>query len=176
MHESKILQGAKQELWHGLVKHGEQLAGKNLPDELQHYLITVFDRTFETNDEQPSFVDGSVVVMLSEALNKTGHEKRNSLKYLGDVCLLRAGFSRFVSRTFKRMTNNPKQFYVSMGVTSFMFLYSDYENHRQRQQGATYRLVAQNLHSLVAVLSSIEHKEPVVEKLQRVTVGNVTYL
>lgn len=176
MSELEILCGTKMELWHGLVKYGVKLSGQDLSDELEHYLITVFDRTFEPNEKRKSFINGSVVMMLSEAQGKEGLEKREALRFVGDTCMMRAGFSQFISRTFKKIESNPRQYYMNMGIASFMMLYAEYENRKQRNKGWMYQLVAHNLHSLVEVLSSIENHEVVVENLQKTTEGNVTYL
>jgi hypothetical protein len=115
-------------------------------------------------------------MMLSEAQGKEGLEKREALRFVGDACMMRAGFSQFISRTFKKIESNPRQYYMNMGIASFMMLYAEYENHKQRNKGWMYQLVAHNLHSLVEVLSSIENHEVVVENLQKTTEGNVTYL
>lgn len=135
--KSEILCGTKLELWHGLIQYGVKLSGKDLSDELQHYLITVFDRTFEPTDRRKLFVEDSVVMMLSEAQSKEGFEKRDALRFVGDSCIMRAGFSQFVSRAFKKIEGNTRQFYINMGMTSFMTLYAEYENCKQRQKGST---------------------------------------
>lgn len=176
MHESKIICGKETELWRDLVQYGVKLSGKALLEELEHYLVTVFETTFQYKEEQKSFLDGSVAMMLSDAQGQEYFVKWDTLRFVGNTCILRAGFSRFVPRTFGRMCSNPSQYYMAMGATTFMTLSAEYENFKQRQQEEKYRLVARNVPSLIEVLSKLENNEKVVEHLHRVTVGNVTYL
>jgi hypothetical protein len=168
--------GSKFELWRALVQYGADISGKNLSDELEHYLVTVFDRTFEPTDGGRCFLDGSIVMMFSDAQSKDGFAKFEALRFVGDACLLRAGFNQFVSKNFKKIERDPKQYYVNIGMSSFMTLYAEYENRRQESKGYTYQLVAHNMNTLVDVLSSIETHDLVTEQLQHTTVGNVTYL
>ena len=168
MFETDILSGSKLELWDNLVQHGSEISGNELSDELKHYLITVFDRTFQRTDERKSFLEGSVVIMLSEAQSREGFEKLDALRYVGDSCILRAGFSKFVSRSFKRVESNPKQYYINLGVTSFAMLYGEYENRKKRQKGSTYKLVASNLPTIVDVVSSIENHEVIFNHIHEI--------
>ena len=176
MCDSKFLCGTRLELWYELVQHGVKLSGRDLFDERKHYLITVFDRTFDRKEGSKLFIEGSVVLMLNEALEKEKFNKRQALRFVGDACLICAGFSQCVTRAFKKIEKSPKQYYINMGEASFMMLYAEYENRKQRNKGSTYRLVATNINSLVEVLSSINNHEPVVESLYKTTVDNVTYL
>jgi hypothetical protein len=124
----------------------------------------------------PSLVGGSVVMMLTNTQDKGGHEKRQCLRFVGNVCLIRAGFTRFISPKFRKLEANPRQYYINIGRASFMTLSFEYENRKQGSKGSVYRLVAHNLHSLVAVLSSLENHKKFVGKIATNTVENVTYL
>ena len=74
-------------LWHELVREGEQRAGRELGEERESYLVMTLMRHLG-DSPLPHRV---MALELLEALNRSGRQRRDDLRDVGDRCLLISG-------------------------------------------------------------------------------------
>lgn len=83
-----ILTGEGTNLWHELVREGEQRAQQRLDEDAESYLVFTLMR----HHRDAPLAHRTMALELLEALQRSGRRREDELRDVGDRCLLLAGF------------------------------------------------------------------------------------
>ncbi|MCE3004635.1 MAG: hypothetical protein LW860_18360 [Xanthomonadaceae bacterium] len=83
-----ILTGEGTNLWHELVREGEQRARQRLDEDAEAYLVFTLMR----HHRDVPLAHRTMALELLEALRRSGRRREDDLRDVGDRCLLLAGF------------------------------------------------------------------------------------
>jgi hypothetical protein len=83
-----ILTGEGTNLWHDLVREGEQRAQQRLDEDAESYLVFTLMR----HHRDAPLAHRTMALELLEALQRSGRRREDELRDVGDRCLLLAGF------------------------------------------------------------------------------------
>ena len=82
-----ILTGEGTNLWHDLVREGEQRAQQRLDEDAESYLVFTLMR----HHRDAPLAHRTMALELLEALQRSGRRREDELRDVGDRCLLLAG-------------------------------------------------------------------------------------
>jgi hypothetical protein len=82
-----ILTGEGTNLWHDLVREGEQRARQRLDEDAESYLVFTLMR----HHRDAPLAHRTMALELLEALQRSGRRREDELRDVGDRCLLLAG-------------------------------------------------------------------------------------
>lgn len=83
----EILTGEGTNLWHALVREGEQRAQQRLDEDAESYLVFTLMR----HHRDAPLAHRTMALELLEALQRSGRRREDELRDVGDRCLLLAG-------------------------------------------------------------------------------------
>lgn len=84
----EIVTGVDTQLWHELVREGEQQAREHLDEDAESYLVFTLMR----HHRDAPLAHRTMALELLEALQRGGRRREEELRDVGDRCLLLAGF------------------------------------------------------------------------------------
>jgi hypothetical protein len=84
----EIVTGIDTQLWHELVREGEQRARQRLGEDAESYLVFTLMR----HHRDAPLAHRTMALELLEALQHRGRRREDDLRDVGDRCLLLAGF------------------------------------------------------------------------------------
>lgn len=109
-----VLHPTSTSQWHALVNEASNACQINLNEELQSYLVFLLMRFVEA----PDIAKTVLALELLNSAHQQGHHKIDTLREVGDSCLLFSGL--FPGRARKRRVRI--SYYVSMGQTAYSSL------------------------------------------------------
>lgn len=170
MHDDTLRFGSATELWYELVRDGEQRMHTPLPESIESYLVFVLLR-----HQRDAAMGGRIMALeWLDSVERVGSERADSLRDVGDRCLLIAGmFPRLAERRQVRPS-----YYAALGRGAYEAVaassragYAELFEQLARAFDAMLRVLA-GLHPRQAPASanvqSIEHE---LEALMRLTPG-----
>lgn len=111
MRDESLQLGSPLQLWHELVREGEERVRTPLPEIIESYLVFVLQR------HQGDAVLGGRTMALDwlDGMERMGHERADALRDVGDRCLLIAGlFPRLAERR-----NVQPGYYAALGQAAY---------------------------------------------------------
>lgn len=100
--------------WHSLVCEAEQAARHFLDEELQSYLVFLLMRFLG----KPQIASSIVALEYIKGMRETGQCQHDTLRTVGDTCLLHAGF--FPERAKRRRVSTT--YYMELGCGAYLRL------------------------------------------------------
>lgn len=151
-----ITDKARVELFHDLVREGEQRAQQPLDETLESYLVFTL---IEHMRDAGVGAEASAIELL-DGLDQVGALRERSLRNVGDRCLLIAGFYPGLAR--KRMVT--PQYYAALGRHA----YDELAAGLRASLADLYRSLSTAFDALVRVLAecrelSVARRVPVLE-------------
>lgn len=104
-------QGSALQLWHELVRDGEDRAHVELPETVESYLVFMLQR-----HQRDGLLGARVMALdLLDGLDRVGSDRADALRDVGDRCLLIAGLFPALARR----RNVTPRYYAALGRSAY---------------------------------------------------------
>jgi len=131
--------------WHELLSEAEEKAKLQLEEDLKSYLIFVLMRLMK----KPEMLFGAAALNYLESLVQFGESKRQSLRDVGDKCLLLSGF--FPKQTIKRRV--AADYFISLGSSAYRSLAEEFDARKgAKELSGLYTLISKKFALMTIVL------------------------
>jgi len=90
-------------VWEGLLEVGKKESNLTLTRQQENYLASLFIKTHRSSEFLEKLHSNAVLTMKMEAERLEGQERRRALMDVGDICLIKAGFPKLISRHLTRV-------------------------------------------------------------------------
>ena len=132
-------------LWYDLIKEAEKLAGQEVNEDIEHYLIQMLQHFIN----KPDLLSSIIALDYFFAKDVVDSSKKNLLQDIGDKCLLYSGL--FPGQADRRHV--PLSYFVGMGEAAYMSA-ADVSRHR-KDLAELYRSLSDHFVTLMDVLLCI---------------------
>ncbi len=147
--------------WYELVSDAEKKAGQKLQAELKNYLMLALMRTLK----KPELFSGAVAFDYFFSTLTTGEIKKQSLRDLGDKCLILSGF--FPKQSQKRCVE--PDYFISLGSSAYLNLSEKLsKNKKTLELAKLFQLISLEFINMMVILLSakmIDETEDVLNPL-----------
>jgi len=109
-----IVQPTAMAQWHALINEAQLAAHRELSEDLESYLVFLLMRFVE----KPQIAATIFAVEYIESLLKQGHDRKDKLRDVGDLCLLYS--SLFPQRAKRKRVN--KTYFIDLGRSAYHHL------------------------------------------------------
>jgi hypothetical protein len=138
-----ILTGEGTNLWHDLVREGEQRARQPLGEDAESYLVFTLMR----HHRDAPLAHRTMALELLEALQRSGRRREDELRDVGDRCLLLAGLYPELAQR-RRVDLG---YFIALGRGA----YAQLADELRAAIAALYAQLAQDFDRLVRVLLAV---------------------
>lgn len=140
--------GSSTELWHELVREGEQRASRTLAEEAEAYLVFTLMRHYR----DAPLAHRTMALEWLGALDQAGRDRHEGLRDVGDRCLLIAGlYPQLAERRRVHLA-----YFVALGRSA----YDQLATELRAALAALYRELAECFEDLVRVLLALRGDVP----------------
>jgi hypothetical protein len=147
--------------WHELISDAEQKSKQELEEDLKSYLILLLMRIMK----RPEIVSGVVALDYLYSILHFGKAKKESLRDVGDKCLILSGF--FPKQATKRGVKT--DYFISIGSSAYHNLSEELSrNNRMKELSRLFMLVSEKFVTMMIVLLAVkmlDEKENVLSPL-----------
>lgn len=141
--ESLVLHPTDTAQWHALVSEAEYVCHIRLNEELESYLVFLLVRFAK----QPELAASVLAMEFFHSVNSVGRKQQDSLRALGDKCLLLSGL--FPGCAQKRLVS--VSYFVDLGQTA----YSTLSNLSSERVASLFSALCESFVSLMDVLQTM---------------------